>query len=782
MTMTRALILIVDDEPANLAMLKQILGNAYTLAFARSGTECLAAVRKHQPALILLDIQMPDMDGYAVCRQLKADPATAHTPVIFVSALSEVGDEAAGFACGGVDYIVKPVSPALVHARVRTHLSLVDATRLEHYVEQLEIEQARTARLSRIHALLSGANSTIVRQREPQSLIVEACRIAVHHGGFGIAWIGLATRGAVRAMSASDGIEPDQLAAAGLALPADGAPPDNIAQAVWNTRATAVCNDARSTAGFPHTCADALQRGYLSVIGLPLTVADAVAGVLVLYAREAGRFDEEEIKLLSELAGDISFALQSIANEQRASFLSCYDDLTAMPNTPLFLDGLERLLHGARSAGGNAFVVTLNLDRFRQLNDVYGRHVGDQMLRMVARRLQERLEHSYCLARTGADNFAIAGELAPGQDISALCQQVIALLGEPLRIDEHLVALSVRLGVALFPSDADLPEQLFRNAEAALEQSRAEKTRYSFYARELNARMAELVELESMLKTALEQRQFALYYQPKVDLHSGRIAGAEALIRWQHPQRGLIPPADFIPLAEDTGLIVPIGTWVIQAVCAQLAAWRREGVTVVPVALNLSALQFRDGDVRQEVSDALTANGLEPGCAVLELTESLVMHAPEQAEQTMHALRTLGLSLSMDDFGTGYSSLAYLKRFPFDSVKIDRAFVTDITSNEGDAAIARAIIAMAHSLHMHVVAEGVETEAQLKLLRDQQCDQIQGYYFSRPVPAADFGAMLRNDKRLQLDDYDVPLPPPVVALASPLVPPLVRAPAVMPSR
>jgi diguanylate cyclase (GGDEF)-like protein len=762
--MSRTLILVVDDEPSNLATLKQILSNAYALAFARNGAECLAAARKHQPALILLDIQMPDMDGYEVCRQLKADPATEHTPVIFVSALSEVGDEAAGFACGAVDYITKPVSPALVHARVRTHLSLVGATRLQHYVSQLEIEQARTARLSRIHALLSGANSTIVRQHEPRALIEEACQLAVRHGGFGIAWIGLAAHDGASAMGASAGIAAAQLDAAGLTLAAGGAPAGTIAQAVWNTRAAVICNDARSPSGHTASCADALQRGYLSLVGLPLLATDRLAGVLVLYAREAGRFDEEEIKLLGELAGDISFALQAIANAQRASFLSYYDDLTAMPNTPLFLEGVERLLHSARHNSGQAFVIALNLERFRAINEAYGRHVGDQLLRTLARRMQEKLAPSYSLARTGADNFAIAGELASSAEATALCEQLLALVTEPQQVDEHTVSLSARLGVALFPSDADHAETLFRNAEAALQLSRSEKTRYSFYARELNARMAELVQLEGMLRTALEQRQFALYYQPKVDLHTGRICGAEALIRWQHPQRGLISPADFIPLAEETGLIVPIGTWVIQTVCAQQAAWQREGLQVVPVALNLSALQFRESDVKQEVSDALAHNGLEARCAVLELTESLVMRAPEQAGQIMHTLRKLGLALSMDDFGTGYSSLAYLKRFPFDSVKIDRAFVTDITRNEGDAAIARAIIAMAHSLHMHVVAEGVETEDQLKLLREQDCDQIQGYYFSRPVPAAEFGAMLRDDKRLTLDDEAALLPPPVVNL------------------
>jgi EAL domain-containing protein (putative c-di-GMP-specific phosphodiesterase class I) len=248
----------------------------------------------------------------------------------------------------------------------------------------------------------------------------------------------------------------------------------------------------------------------------------------------------------------------------------------------------------------------------------------------------------------------------------------------------------------------------------------------------------------------LEKNQYLLYYQPKVDLATGRITGAEALIRWQHPQRGMVPPIEFIPLAEETGLIIQIGSWVIRAVCAQQAAWRREDIPLVPVALNLSTLQFRESNVLKIVTDALSESGLESEWIELELTESLVMFNPEEAEKTMRAFRKQGLSLSLDDFGTGYSSLAYLKRFPFNSVKIDRAFVSDVTNSQDDAAIASAIIGMAHSLRMKVIAEGVETREQLDFLRAKQCDQFQGYFFSRPVPAQEFALMLSTDKRLDL--------------------------------
>lgn len=750
--MPAATILIVDDEASNLATLNQILAAHYSLAFARSGAECLAAAKKHQPALILLDIQMPDMDGYAVCRKLKADPATENTPVIFVSSLREVGEEAAGFECGAVDYIIKPVSPTLVLARVRTHLSLVRATMLESYVQQLEIEREKIARLSRILAVLNGTNAVIVRVKEAQTLLEETCHIAVEQGGFSAAWIGMSeTEDGTLTLAASQSSEPDLWTPSLFLVPNLNSVEIDLPASVLRTGNASFCNDVRTITSKSQIGRTALIRGYLSIACLPLANSDGIAGIMVLYAREANYFDDAEMKLLNELAGDISFALQAINNAQRANFLSYYDALTALPNTTLFLDRLEQLVQAARRDNKAAFVITLNFDRFKQLNDSQGRHVGDQVLRIVGKRLGDALSDSCSVARIGADNFAVAGEQASSESAGALCERIIALLNEPFVIDKQILHLSARLGIAIYPTDANDSESLFKHAEAALKQCKLTKTRYLFYSSEINARIADKVEMEHMLQFALDRQEFVLYFQPKVDLQTGLIAGAEALIRWHHPLRGIVQPLEFIPLAEETGLIVPIGEWVIRAVCAQQAAWLSEGVHIVPIALNLSSLQFTEGDVLKSVRDALSEYGLEASCMEVELTESLVMHNPDEAQKIMHAFRKLGINLSLDDFGTGYSSLAYLKRFPFHTVKIDRAFVTEITQNPDDAAIATAIIGMAHSLRMHVIAEGVETEAQLNFLRSRQCDQMQGYFFSCPVPAQDFAAMLQVDKHLELE-------------------------------
>jgi EAL domain-containing protein (putative c-di-GMP-specific phosphodiesterase class I)/ActR/RegA family two-component response regulator len=354
------------------------------------------------------------------------------------------------------------------------------------------------------------------------------------------------------------------------------------------------------------------------------------------------------------------------------------------------------------------------------------------------------------VARVGADNFAVAGERGLDENVNALCATLLKLVNEPITLHGMTVQVSARLGVSVYPADASDSESLFKNAEAALRQTKAVLARFQYYSQELNSRLAEKAELERLLKEAIDAGQFTMYYQPKVDLRTGQIAGAEALIRWHHPAMGTVSPDRFIPLAEETGLIVQIGEWAIRAVCAQQAQWLREGQRVVPVAVNLSALQFRETNVLNIISGALEDYGLDPRWLDVELTESLVMHDPEAAQQTMRQFGQLGLRISLDDFGTGYSSLAYLKRFPFHYVKIDRAFVTEISNNPDDAAIATAIIAMAHSLRLNVIAEGAETEAQMQFLRSRQCDYLQGYYFSRPVQAEEFNRMVQEGKQLAL--------------------------------
>ncbi|MEO5933854.1 MAG: EAL domain-containing protein [Duganella sp.] len=742
-------VLIVDDEPSNLATLRAILGPDHALVFARNGAEGLAAAGKHQPALILLDVQMPDMDGYTVCRALKAQPDTSDIPVIFVSAMSEVGDEAAGFACGAVDYIVKPVSPALVRARVRTHLSLVNANRLTHYVRELESHQRKIARLSRIKTVLSGINSAVIRIRDRAALYDEACRIAVEEGGFDTAWIALRDGDGMTA-AAWRGTGPERLER--LLRETALEPDDELSvprRALAYARAVC-CNDLSAPEQGGATCRDAREHGFLSLTALPLMQGAKAVGVMVLYARDAGYFDAEELVLLDDLAGDISFAMEYIAQEERVNYLSYYDAVTGLPNQALFHDRLGQIIQSCKHEGGHAFVLMINLDRFKRLNDALGSRVGDQLLRVVAQRLVDGMSRPCTVARLAGDTYVIAGTCGASENLLPVIEHAAELIGQPMRVDGDDIHLSVHGGIASYPRDGADAEAVFRHAEAALKQAKAGGERLSFYSPELNAAMIARLELETMLRRATEQRQFIMYYQPKVDLRTGRVVAAEALIRWLHPVRGMVPPAQFIPLAEESGLILDIGAWVIANVCAQQAEWVAAGVPVVPVAVNLSAPQFAQADLAAQVAGCLHGHGLGSNLIELELTESLVMHDPAGAERTMRQLRALGLRLSLDDFGTGYSSLAHLKRFPFNSVKIDRAFITDITTNPDDAAIASAIIAMSHNLRMLVIAEGVETAAQFEQLRAKGCDQIQGFYFSPAVPAAEFEALLRADTHIEL--------------------------------
>lgn len=744
-------ILIVDDEAVNLATLKQILGPHYPLAFARSGSECLAAALKHQPALILLDVQMPELDGYEVCRRLKADPETEAIAVIFVTALSDVVDEAEGFACGAVDYIVKPVSPALVLARVRTHLSLVHASRLERYVVELEAQQRRISRLNRIKTVLSGINSAIVRLHERQTLFDEACRIAVEDGGFATAWIGLRQEpvNTLQTMAAQ-GLSDQALDKLRILLMADAEARSSMAYQALDGAAPIWCNDLTQADPAQAGVTEALRAGFGSAIALPLMPADKPVGTLVLCAREPQVLDDDELKLLGELAGDIAFALRHIEQEERVNYLSRFDALTGLPNNFVFLDRLGLAVQSAASVGGKVVAVVANLAHFKHLNDAFGRHVGDQLLRELAQRLEAALARSHNVARLAGDTFAVAGGYSRDEDIAVLLRTLDEVVSQPSQTAGAGTALTAHYGVAVYPEDGGDAEVLFRNAEAALKQARLSGEKHATYSPQMYTRMAEKHEMERMLREALSQQQFVLHFQPKVDLRSGYITGAEALIRWQHPGRGLVQPGQFIPVAEETGLIVPIGEWVIQAVCAQQRAWQSRGMPIRSVAVNLSALQFRQGSVRQTVEQALTDNGLTAEAIELELTETLVMQDPVEAERILQGFRQLGLHLSLDDFGTGYSSLAYLKLFPFNSVKIDRAFITDVTRSTEDAAIALAIVAMAHSMGMHVVAEGVETQDQLDFLRSSGCDQMQGYFFSRPLPAEEYGRMLREGKRIEV--------------------------------
>ncbi|HUV04279.1 MAG TPA: EAL domain-containing protein [Armatimonadota bacterium] len=439
--------------------------------------------------------------------------------------------------------------------------------------------------------------------------------------------------------------------------------------------------------------------------------------------------------------------------EQRVT----HDILTGLPNRLLFGDRLNQRLAQSRRSQRPLAVMFLDLDHFKLINDTLGHSVGDQLLKQVAQRLTASVREADTVARMGGDEFiAIVADISESEDATVVARRVLETLSQPFLLSGQEIFISASIGVSMYPSDGADPETLVKNADAAMYRAKEHgSNRCLFYTEDLGAVASERVKLQSGLRRALERGEFLLHYQPRVDLKTGEMLGAEALLRWQHPELGLLAPAQFIPLAEETGDIVPIGEWVLRTACAQNKAWQEAGFSLVDIAVNVSAVQFQQGDLVAAVKGALDETGLEPCYLSLELTESILMRNPETAATVLRDLKEVGVQISIDDFGTGHSSLSYLKRFPTDAVKIDQTFVKDITSDPDDAAIAGAMVAMAHSLSLKVVAEGVETLGQLAFLRSLNCDEMQGYFISRPVPADEFIEALQQE-RFQGEDKVLP--------------------------
>jgi diguanylate cyclase (GGDEF)-like protein len=395
-------------------------------------------------------------------------------------------------------------------------------------------------------------------------------------------------------------------------------------------------------------------------------------------------------------------------------------------------------------------VLFIDLDRFKLVNDAQGRDAGDRLLKEAALRLSQSVRGGDTVGRLGGDEFGVVlANLGKPGDASLVAQKIIDELARPVELDGHETYITASIGISVYPADAVEPEALLANADAAMYRAKEQgRNHYEYFIREMNERALRWVRMQTETRRALERGEFQVHYQPKVELATGRICGFEALLRWQHPEKGLVPPAEFIPVLEETGLIVPTGEWVMRTACAQIKAWREAGLPSSPIAVNLSARQFQQKDLEASICRVLRESAVAPPLLQFELTESLLMADPEGAARTLLGLKELGVRLSVDDFGTGYSSLAYLKRFAVNELKIDRVFIRDIVADPDDAAITLAIINLAHTLDLEVVAEGVETEAQVNFLRSHGCDQMQGFYFAAPRTAADCTRALREDQRL----------------------------------
>ena len=445
--------------------------------------------------------------------------------------------------------------------------------------------------------------------------------------------------------------------------------------------------------------------------------------------------------------------------DQKSSYNAYHDPVTGLANRTLFYDRVQRSLARTKRSHNNLALMLIDLDRFRSLNDSLGRDAGDLFLRLTAGRLIETLRDTDTVARLGSDEFVLILEnITNARDLESVAEKILQNLSQPLMINDQEIALTCSIGVSLFPKDGDTIDQLMKHADLAMYRAKSSgKNRWQFFLKAMTENAVNYLLLENDLRRAIENNELLLHYQPQIDLRDGKIVGVEALVRWQHHERGLVSPVEFIPLAEETGLIEPLGRWVLHHACETFQRWLIKGLNFGKVAVNLSTRQFRQERFEQSVKEVLALTRLAPQYLELEITESSAMENAAESINMLKNLNRMGLSLAIDDFGTGYSSLSYLKRFPIQKLKIDRSFINDIDSNNADAAIAKSIIDLAHNMTLQVVAEGVERSTQSRWLVDRGCDQVQGFYFSRPLSEEDLLALVSDPQKAVCDPTGIRL-------------------------
>jgi len=608
--------------------------------------------------------------------------------------------------------------------------------------------------LNRVYAVLSGINTLIVRVLNRDELFREACRIVIEKGGFRMALIAIVDPRTMKIVPVASAGKDEELQASIKGILSSDVDAENtmVARAIREKKAV-VSNDSQNDPNVLFGKKYA-ESGVRSLVVLPLLVAGAAVGVITLYASEVEFFHEEEMQLLTELADDIAFAIDHIDKQERLNYLAYYDPLTGLANRSLFLDRVAQHMRSAISGEHQLAVGLIDLERFNNINASLGRAAGDALLRQVAEWLMRTAGNSSLVARIDTDHFAFVIPQVRNEGDLALCvdDHIAAFLQHPYHLNDAVFRIGAKFGIALFPEGGEDADTLLKSAEAALKKAKTTGERCLFYTQKMTESVANNLTLENRLRQAIDNEEFLLHYQPKVNLVSGKVTSAEALIRWNDPRSGLMSPGLFIPILEETGLIYEVGRWALRKATTDYLRWRAAGLSVVRIAVNVSPLQLRNPGFTDEIKqivgiDAHAAAGLE-----LEITESMIMENVRHGIDILQAIRDLGVSVAIDDFGTGFSSLNYLSKLPLDSLKIDGSFVTDMTNGPKGLALVSTIIQLAHALKLKVVAEAVETDEQARLLRLLDCDEMQGYLFSKPVPGEVFEAqfltpLLPGDER-----------------------------------
>jgi diguanylate cyclase (GGDEF)-like protein/PAS domain S-box-containing protein len=719
-----ALILIVDDIPANLGVMVDLLETeGHRVLVAKNGPEGMLRAEQEQPDLILLDVMMPGENGFAVCRRLKAAPLTRHIPVIFMTSLDELQDKLEGFAAGGVDYVAKPLQIAEVATRVRTHLEL-SALRRQLTAQNQELREARDELEERVK-LRTAALTAEIDERRRAELELQKSSQQIHD---------LYNR----APCGYHSLDKD-----GICVSV------NDTQLNWLGYARGELVGKRLTEFLTPKSARLFgkafrlitERGWVRDIELQLVRRDGSC-LPVLLSATAVRDADGQFVMTRTTLYDLSERKQA---EELIRHMAHHDPLTGLSNRTQFQQRLGQLIAHARRQRESVATMFLDLDQFNQINDSFGHAVGDLVLREISKRLSSCLRETDALARWGGDEFVVALSATPDVHLTSveIAERMLKALCEPVFAEKHELHLSGSIGISLYPTDGLDVQTLLRAADTAMYHAK-EKGRgtLEFFTPALTANVQHRTSLAARLHGARARNEMYLQYQPQVDIDSGRIVGAEALLRWHHPELGLVPPTEFIPIAEDTGLIQALGEWALRQASGQGRRWHDAGHDELTIAVNLSVRQLSDPRFSERVALVLEETGFPARALELEITENLLMRPTDEILRTLHSFNDLGIRLTVDDFGIGYSSLSYLQRFPIHALKIDRTFVSRIGLAHHDDAIVGAIIGLADSLRLHVLAEGVESAAQIDFLRARGCRVAQGFFYSVPLGHERFIALL----------------------------------------